>query len=968
MRPFNKTGTAPGNFLWPLLVLLLGASQSHPPNVSFAADQLPRSLDDRIVIELFAEAPDIVTPIGMVVDSRGRVLVIESHTHFRPDEYDGPETDRIRAFEDTNGDGRADRITTFFEGTHQTMSLALADDDSLFVATRREVFRLRDEDGDGVADSRTQIATLKTDGDYPHNGLSGLALDNFGHIYFSLGENLGASFDLVGSDGTTVSGGGEGGSIFRCRTDGSNLKRFATGFWNTFSLAFDAYGNLFAVDNDPDSRPPCRLLHVVSGGDYGYRFRNGRTGLHPFTSWNGELPGTLPMVAGTGDAPSGVIAYEFGAFPPDFQGNLLVTSAWIHHRIERHQLHRDGASFRSTSEVLIQGDDRFRPIDIAAAPDGSLLVTDWVDPSYNVHRQGRIWRIRARENASSDNKPSSNDLRSQLANPDIRVRHKAAEQLVSIDNQSSSMAEELRKLKDPRARVAIAGALATGRSSDNETLHEMMQHDESDEVRAAIVRLLPTKDVDWIGIVRSDDSPIVQAAALRRAHVGANDDAGLRTVLDMLNDNDAFIRQAARDALIRSPEVLAALSWEELNAKELRGIMLAARSANFDGFRKLLGSLLSNPDQDVRFIATQWIGEEGLQEFRKLLEDSLSAEVTDGAILKATLTSLALLDGKSPKDAERGGDKYLASLLDRTDLSRSTLIEVIRLLPANHAALTAGRLKALLTSDDPSLQIEAVRALRESDIGTRNELLFEVASDVTRLVDVRAEAVVGLSAANTGRVAQLVSLTGDRESAIRREALRSLFGATLSVSQQQTLRDRAPSTDDEDALVHRLIDPAWRPERAAHDDIDGWLSRISDSGDVAAGQRVFFHPRLAACGRCHRVAGRGAAIGPELTFIARSMDRRKLLETILQPSREIAPHYQTWAIETTDGKSLTAMLIRRGGAKSTYADRDGKTFELANDEIDVHIPQPLSIMPEGLLDNLTSREAADLLEYLTELR
>ena len=40
-----------------------------------------------------------------------------------------------------------------------------------------------------------------------------------------------------------------------------------------------------------------RLLHVVEGGDYGYRFRNGRKGTHPFTSWNGELPGTLPMVA-----------------------------------------------------------------------------------------------------------------------------------------------------------------------------------------------------------------------------------------------------------------------------------------------------------------------------------------------------------------------------------------------------------------------------------------------------------------------------------------------------------------------------------------------------------------------------------------------------------------------------------------------------------------------------------------------
>ena len=62
----------------------------------------------------------------------------------------------------------------------------------------------------------------------------------------------------------------------------------------------------------PRLAPPCRLLHIVDGGDYGYRFRNGRKGLHPFTAWNGELPGTLAMVAGTGEAPSGVRRLRVG--------------------------------------------------------------------------------------------------------------------------------------------------------------------------------------------------------------------------------------------------------------------------------------------------------------------------------------------------------------------------------------------------------------------------------------------------------------------------------------------------------------------------------------------------------------------------------------------------------------------------------------------------------------------------------
>ena len=109
----------------------------------------PTASDSRLVIERFAANPDIVTPTGIAVDAKGGVLVIESHTHFRPEGYQGPPADRIRRFEDTDHDGKADKITTVFEGSKFTMSLAVDADGSLVVATRYEVFRLRDSDGDG---------------------------------------------------------------------------------------------------------------------------------------------------------------------------------------------------------------------------------------------------------------------------------------------------------------------------------------------------------------------------------------------------------------------------------------------------------------------------------------------------------------------------------------------------------------------------------------------------------------------------------------------------------------------------------------------------------------------------------------------------------------------------------------------------------------------------------------------------
>src|SRR5581483_5968171 len=88
------------------------------------AVETPQVNDPRLVMELFAAAPDIVHPIALDFDARGRLLVIESHTHFPPPGYQGPKHDRVRVLEDTDGDGKADRFGTFFEGTVMTMDIA----------------------------------------------------------------------------------------------------------------------------------------------------------------------------------------------------------------------------------------------------------------------------------------------------------------------------------------------------------------------------------------------------------------------------------------------------------------------------------------------------------------------------------------------------------------------------------------------------------------------------------------------------------------------------------------------------------------------------------------------------------------------------------------------------------------------------------------------------------------------------
>ena len=208
-------------------------------------------------------------------------------------------------------------------------------------------------------------------------------------------------------------------------------------------------------------------MHIVDGGDYGYRFRYGRKGIHPFQSWNGELPGTLPMVAGTAEAPSGIVAYESDGLPATYRGQLLVTS-WGDHVIEQFQLEPRGASFGATKHVTVRGGNDFRPVGIAVAPDGSLFVSDWVDQSYPVHGKGRIWRIKAKDQTrdtgvsllGSDKLPSGK-LVDLLIDPRRDIRLAAAAKLADREEKPGDKLEiVLRNGPDPLARLHALWSLA----------------------------------------------------------------------------------------------------------------------------------------------------------------------------------------------------------------------------------------------------------------------------------------------------------------------------------------------------------------------------------------------------------------------------------------------------------------------------------------------------------------------------
>jgi putative heme-binding domain-containing protein len=138
-------------------------------------------------------------------------------------------------------------------------------------------------------------------------------------------------------------------------------------------------------------------------------------------------------------------------------------------------------------------------------------------------------------------------------------------------------------------------------------------------------------------------------------------------------------------------------------------------------------------------------------------------------------------------------------------------------------------------------------------------------------------------------------------------------------------------------------------------------------GNAAIGEKLFWSEAV-NCGKCHRVGQRGTPVGPELSTIGKLRSREDLLTSLLTPSRRIEPAFATYLARTTDGQSLSGVLVRRNEHLVVLRDAQGKEISLATEEVEEMRPSHTSLMPDGQLASLTAQEAADLLEYLAHLK
>ncbi len=804
-------------------------------------------------LTLLAEHAELVTPTGIDVDAKGRVWVVASHTHFRPEGYEGPERDEILVF-DTDGSNRR----VFATSTVATMDLELGADGWVYLAERDRVLRLRDTDGDGKADEEEDVATLETESDYPHNGLAGLAWDPNGDLVFALGENYYSPWTLTGTDGATVTGTGEGG-IFRMSAEGKGLRRIAQGFWNPFGVCVREDGEIFAAENDPGARPPCRLIHVVEGGDYGYQRRFGEAPFHPFVAWNGELKGTLPMIHPTGEAPCAILPLG---------GGLLVPS-WSDNRIDFYPLRRVGASFDSERVELVQGSTHFRPTCFAEGPDGAFYFTDWVFTAYTLHGKGRLWKL-------------------------------------EIDRKADWLKPG--KPEGPNGGAKLAAMLRSG-------------------------------------------AP----------------DLSVAEVLSHARTEDAFLARAALLELARRNEVRDVAWFSGLSEDDKVNAVLAARLSKAVNRPSMVAAALGDASEAVKFEALRWIADEDLAAFAGEVDALFRSDTLNYQLFEACLATANTLAG-NPR-AGIADAKMLIERIRDTEAPPKTRAFALRLLPANDKRVTLTLLRELLALENEELTFEVIRSLNAMNSPEARTELAKLAADSTLPSRSRAEAILGLAAAARDHFDLLANeLVTSRDRTVSEEALRALRG----LGTPDLLAKWASQLNPSDPAIFKATgDPSSTyVGMPAFTDTAAWQARIDavpGEPDLEAGRRLFFHPQLARCYTCHRHSGRGVVLGPDLSAVADRGDPTWLMQSILEPSREVAPQFYPWELTLKDGGTFVGIALRQGGnsGKEFYRDITGAEQNFVKAEIAHRKELQTSLMPGATIINLTPRELRDLIAFLS---
>ena len=475
-------------------------------------------------VNLFASEetfPELVNPVQMSWDTKGRlwVAVWPTYPHFKPKEA---MNDKLLILEDTDGDGKADKVTTFADDLHCPTGFEHWNG-GVLVAQTPDLWFLKDTDGDGKADHKERIVHGLDSAD-THHASNSFVLDPAGGLYFQEGTFHHTQVESPWGAPRRCANAG----VYRYDPRRQKFEVYITfGFANPHGHVFDRWGQDIVVDG---------------------------TGATPFHSalFSGHLDypnkhNRPPQVYQQRTRPCPAMEYLSSPhFPEEYQDNLLVGNVIGFQGIMRYKIEPDGGSYKGTElePIISSTDPNFRPSDMKVGPDGAIYLIDWHNPiighmQHNLRdpsrgrSHGRIYRIIHEGRPLAKSPTIAGEpialLLEVLKHPTERVRYAARNELGSRKSGEVLAA----------AKVWIARLDKTDPNYEHNLLEGLWLHQSLDSVnpellqavfaakdpraRAAAVRVLShwlERIPNALNLLRqyaADEHPLVRVEAVRAA-------------------------------------------------------------------------------------------------------------------------------------------------------------------------------------------------------------------------------------------------------------------------------------------------------------------------------------------------------------------------------------------------------------------------------------------------------------------
>ncbi|MEZ4775379.1 MAG: HEAT repeat domain-containing protein [Bacteroidia bacterium] len=975
-------------------------SENERHDLSHAIEGL--EVADGLEITMFASENTFLNPTNIDIDARGRVWVCEAFNYrnaLNPTNPVRKEGDRILILEDTDGDGKADKETVFYQGNDVNAALGISViGNKVIVSCSPNIFVFTDEDGDDKPDSKEVLFTGIGGVQHDH-GAHASVLGPDGKLYFNFGNAGEKLQDAAGNLITDKYGNKveatrqpfQEGMVFRCDPDGSNLEVVAWNFRNNYEVAVDAYGSLWQSDNDDDGNKGVRINYVMEFGNYGRNdemtgagWQKPRTGMSDDIStrhWHQNDPGVVPNLLQTGaGSPTGILVYEGDLLPEVFHNQMIHCDAGPN-VVRAYPVENAGAGYTASIVDIVKGKDNwFRPSDVCIAPDGSLFISDWYDPGVGGHQMGDTLRGRIYRVAPPKSKY-------QVTPPDFSTPEKAAE-----------------ALKSPNvATRALAWQALHGFGESAEPALSNLWQSENPRYRARALWLLtkiPGKGQAWVEKAIADSNSDIRITGLRAARQLGMDIASLLYTLS--KDENPQVRREVAVALRHYTGADKAQIWTTLAQQYPQGDRW---------YLEALG-IASNPDPDAVYAV-----------WEKTVGDSWNTPANKDIIwrirAKAAIPKMGEIIAASPSSA--AATRYFRAMDFHTDKSKNQVLEKlvfgqhpdqeqIGYLAIRHMdygyvksnAKVRGVLNNLLTERKGTDEyLDLIESLSMAD---KSQELVELAlTEGSSAKGVRAAqlvrqfqqlplfqpylngkdekqqiaAMIALNHAGSDQALDMIQtvITDEkRPPGIRRAAVqymgRGWSGENRLVAM---LKEKALSPELEKAAATQLLSVY----RKAYRELAAEVLHISDNdmaipsidelvtqeGSLENGKIVFGK----YCQTCHQVKGEGINFGPDLSEIGNKLSKSALYGAVFNPSAGISFGYEAYLFTLKDDSKLLGYIFSEPDDKVDVKMMGGTVRSLAKSEIKSREMQEQSLMTEGLARVMSVQEFVDLVEYLSSL-